>query len=398
MLASCSMGPAGIFQRRWAPQVSGCRAGPPKPSAGLMASHAVMYGRRLSRMARALAAPAGPGDSMPHASGHAYICIRSHIIYIPLHPLAPVAPPAAPLMALAPAAACEPPCCDCALEQLGISASEVSFAWVRPVSSGVKAAQGAPALGRQPWGAACSPGGAAASPPAARNVRGLARGVFAVGGGGMARCAQVCTGVHQRRAGQPSLTSAARCNQRERESAQTTVVPTYTRLHIRLRQSMAAAEGPAGPVGGAEVPGAVSQALIGECGQCPRAACCRRRFGCLPWAWGRMGRTQMHVARATGCADPPRLSAQNWPLPFCTLAAAPRPASGWARASRRRRQGCRPAAAQRCRSPPQLSTAPAADSAFFGPTNQYVRWDTGLHEVFVMAVDELGGAHAGESA
>ncbi len=36
-----------------------------------------------------------------------------------------------------------------------------------------------------------------------------------------------------------------------------------------------------------------------------------------------------------------------------------------------------------------------ADSAFFGPAKQYVRWDTGLHEVFVAAVEELGGAHAG---
>ena len=38
----------------------------------------------------------------------------------------------------------------------------------------------------------------------------------------------------------------------------------------------------------------------------------------------------------------------------------------------------------------------AADAAFFGPARQYVRWDTGLHEVFEAAVESLGGAHAGE--
>ncbi len=71
--------------------------------------------------------------------------------------------------------------------------------------------------------------------------------------------------------------------------------------------------------------------------------------------------------------------------------------------------GCSPGsgpAAARCFTPRRLppiclhvlqpfATCLSADSAFFGPSKQYVRWDTGLHEVFEQAVEELGGPHAG---
>ena len=57
-------------------------------------------------------------------------------------------------------------------------------------------------------------------------------------------------------------------------------------------------------------------------------------------------------------------------------------------------RGSQEGAAAVCK-PPRSPGPPLAESAFFGPAKQYVRWDTGLHEVFVAAVEELGGAHAG---
>jgi hypothetical protein len=106
----------------------------------------------------------------------------------------------------------------------------------------------------------------------------------------------------------------------------------------------------------AEEPGNVSQALIG--------------------AWGRAGSTSgLHHGGSTA-------ELGTWPVGRPNSLSAASHVSGTLQGS------------------PHAFTASAhhraADAAFFGPARQYVRWDTGLHEVFEAAVESLGGAHAGE--
>lgn len=171
---------------------------------------------------------------------------------------------------------------------------------------------------------------------------------------------------------------------------------------------MAAAEAPPDPP---EQPGAVSQALIGGQGTGARLRG-TRGLSARPWPLPHPARGRASPERdAAAWVEPAGPGAHLLPgLPrpqrpdrppagqgraesVKRLAGAREPAKpGWVGASGYRRDRRRPLTAP-CL-PPYRPPAPAG-SAFFGPNRQYVRWDTGLHEVFVQAVDELGGAHAG---